>query len=77
MVSTITVSTISVIATTTLAIQSGIIATVFLIAFLILKNVLDASPDKKNLTKWLYIGITPLLINFVIIVGLKIMEILG
>ncbi len=78
MISTVTVSTVSIIATTSLAIQAGVMATLFLIALLIVKNILDASPNKNKLVgKWLYVGITPLLLGFITIVGVKIMELLA
>ncbi len=79
MVSTVTVSTITIIATSSLAAGAIIFAIVFLIGLLASKEILGASSDNKRklISKSLNISIIPLLIGFTIIVALKIAEILA
>ena len=79
MVSTITVSTITTIAATSLSVGIGIFATLLLIGFLTGRELLGASSGsrQKLLARSLSVGIVPLLIGFVVIVCLKVVEILA
>jgi len=79
MVSTVTVSTITTIAATSLSVGIGIFFTLLLIGFLTGKELLGASSGnrRKLLARSLSIGIVPLLIGFAVIVGLKVAEILA
>lgn len=79
MISTVTVSTITVVAASSVAAGAAIFATIFLIGLLAGKTMLGASSGNKHrlLVRSLTIGIVPLLIGFFIIVGLKVAEILA
>ena len=79
MVSTVTVSTITVIAASSVAAGAAIFATIFLIGLLAGKELLGATAGDKHklLVRSLTIGIIPLLIGFFTIVGLKVAEILA
>ena len=89
MVSTVTVSTITTIAATSLSVGIGIFATLLLIGFLTGKEVLGAGSGerrklgagsgdrRKLLARSLSIGVVPLLIGFAVIVGFKVAEILA
>ena len=79
MVATVTVSTITIVAASSLAAGAAVVATLFLIGFLTGKELLGATADsrRRSLGKYLTIGIIPLLIGFAIVVGLKAAEILA
>jgi hypothetical protein len=79
MISTITISTITLMATSAIAVGAGVIASIFLIGFLANKMLLDAAAgsNSKLIARVLYVGIIPLLITFGIIVALKISELLA
>jgi len=79
MVSTVTVSTITTIAVSSVAVGIGIFATLLLIGFLTTKEVLGASSGntQKLLARSLVISIVPLAIGFAAIVALKVAEILA
>ena len=78
MVSTITVSTISTIAAASLGTGVAIFATLLLIGFLTTKELLGTSSGnrQKLVARSINVSIIPLIIGFVIIVGLKVAEIL-
>jgi len=79
MVSTVTVSTVTVVATSSIAVAAAIFVTLFLIGMLAGKELLGVSANNRSkfVGKCLTIGIIPLLIGFVIIVGLKVAELLA
>ena len=79
MVAAVTVSTVTTIAATSLGAGIAVFAVLMLIAFLTGKELLGASSgDKQKLiARSLNISIIPLLIGFVVIVGLKVAEILA
>lgn len=79
MVAAVTVSTVTTIAATSLGTGIAIFAVLMLIGFLTGKELLGASSgDKQKLiARSLNISIIPLLIGFVVIVGLKVAEILA
>ncbi len=79
MVSTVTVSTITVVATSSIALAAAIFVTLFLIGMLAGKELLGTSPDNRSrfVGRCLTIGIIPLLLGFVIIVAMKVAEILA
>jgi hypothetical protein len=79
MVSTVTVSTITVVAGSSLAVGAALLATIFLIGFLATKELAGTASGTKGklICKSVGIGIIPLLICFCVIVGLKIAEILA
>ena len=90
MISTVTTTTVTTIASTSLAAGLGLAAVLCLIAFLIAKELLDAGveveaagetatlrhPWVKPLSRTLSVGIAPLLIVFGFIVLVKVMEVL-
>jgi hypothetical protein len=79
MVTTVTISTITIIAASSIVIGIGIFATLLLVGFLSTREVLNAGGGVKQklLARSLLIGIIPLLIGFMVIVALKIAEILA
>ena len=79
MVTTVTVSTVAIVAGSSLAAGAALCATIFLIGFLATKELAGASGNGvwKLIGKSLSIGIIPLLIGFCVIVGLKVAEILA
>jgi len=79
MVSTVTVTTVTTIAAMGFAASLSVFGVILLIGFLTSKELLSASNGvrKKLLARSLNIGIIPLLISFVVIVGLKVVEILA
>jgi len=72
------ISTITVIAASSIATGVAIFATIFLIVLLGGKQLLGSSSNnrKQLIGKCLSISIIPLLIGFTIIVGIKVAEIL-
>lgn len=91
MISTVTTTTVTTIASTSLAAGLGLAAVLCLIAFLIAKELLDAGvevgtadngavvavyPWLKPLSRALSVGIVPLLIVFGFIVLVKVMAVL-
>ena len=79
MVAAITVSTITIVAASSLVASAAVVATLFLIGFLTGKELLGAASDtrRKLLGKYLTVGIIPLLIGFAIVVSLKVAEFLA
>jgi hypothetical protein len=79
MVAAVTVSTITTIAAASFGTGIAIFAVLMLIGFLAGKELLGASSSnrQKLIARSLNISIIPLLIGFVIIVGLKVAEILA
>jgi hypothetical protein len=79
MVAAVTVSTITTIAAASFGTGIAIFAILMLIGFLAGKELLGASSGNKQklIARSLNISIIPLLIGFVIIVGLKVAEILA
>jgi hypothetical protein len=79
MISTVTVSTVTVVATSSLAAAAAVFIALFLIGMLAGKELLGTSPNNRTkfVGKCLTIGIIPLLAGFVIIVALKVAEILA
>ena len=78
MITTVTVSTITIIAASSVVLAIGIFASILLIGFLGSREVLQASTGEKHklLARSLVVGIIPLLIGFIVIVALKVAEIL-
>ncbi len=79
MVSTVTVSTITTIAASSMGIGIGVFITLLLIGFLTAKELLGTSSGKRQklLSRSLLISIIPLVIGFAVIVGLKVANILA
>jgi hypothetical protein len=79
MVTTVTISTITVIAATSIVVGIGIFVSMLLIGFLSTRELLqaDGGVRQKLLARSLLIGIIPLLIGFIVIVALKVAEILA
>ena len=79
MVTIATISTISVIAASSVVLAIGIFASILLIGFLGGREILQVSTMEKHklLARSLIIGIIPLLIGFIVIVALKVAEILA
>jgi hypothetical protein len=77
-VTTVTISTITVIAASSVVLAIGIFASILLIGFLGSREILQAGAGvrQKLLARSLIIGIIPLLIGFIVIVALKVAEIL-
>jgi len=78
MVTIATISTITVVAASSVVLAIGIVASILLSAFLGGREVLQASNGERHklLSRSLIIGIIPLLIGFIVIVALKVAEIL-
>ena len=78
MVTTVTVSTITIIAASSVVLAIGIFASILLIGFLGGREILQAGTGvrQKLLARSLVVGIIPLLIGFIVIVALKVAEIL-
>jgi hypothetical protein len=78
MITTVTISTITVVAAASIVLGIGIFASVLLIGFLSARELLhaDGGVRQKLLARSLLIGIVPLLIGFIVIVALKVAEIL-
>jgi hypothetical protein len=78
MITTVTISTITVVAAASIVVGIGIFASVLLIGFLSARELLhaDGGVRQKLLARSLLIGIVPLLIGFIVIVALKVAEIL-
>ena len=79
MVTVVTVSTVTTIVATSVAVGISMFTTLMLIGLLIGKEILGASRDNKRqlVARSLNIGIIPLIIGFTVIVGLKVAEILA
>jgi hypothetical protein len=79
MVSTVTVTTITSIAAMGLIASLCVFSVILLIGFLISKELLGASTSakKKFIARSLNICIVPLLVSFVVLVGVKVAEILA
>ena len=78
MITTVTVSTITIIAASSVVLAIGIFASILLIGFLGGREILQVSTGEKHklLARSLIVGIIPLLIGFIVIVALKVAEIL-
>jgi hypothetical protein len=79
MITTVTVSTITIIAASSLIAAIGIFGTILLIGLLSGREILHAGTGSKNklLARSLMVGIIPLAIGFIVIVALKVAEILA
>ena len=79
MVSGLNISTTTMIAVSSFVTGACLVATIFLIAFLTLKELLrtNTAIRLKLLSRSLNIAIFPLLIGFIIIVGVKVFETLA
>jgi hypothetical protein len=79
MVTTVTVSTITIIAASSIVVGIGVFASLLLIGFLSARELLHANGGarQKLMAKSLLVGIIPLLIGFIVIVALKVAEILA
>ncbi len=79
MVSTVTVSTITLIAISGITAGMAIFATILLAGLLITKELLGASSANRNryIARACSISIIPLLLGFAVIVGIKVTEILA
>ncbi len=79
MVTTVTISTITVIAAATVVLGIGIFVSVLLVGLLSGRELLQASGSARNklIARSLLIGIIPLLIGFAVIVALKVADILA
>ena len=79
MVSTVTVTTVTTIMAIGFAASLGIFGVILLIGFLTSKELLASGSGNRQrfLGRSLNIGIIPLLMSFVVIVGLKVIEILS
>ncbi len=79
MVTIATISTITIVAASSVVLAIGIFASILLIGFLGGREILQVSTVEKHklLARSLIIGIIPLLIGFIVIVALKVAEILA
>ncbi|MGD0857077.1 MAG: hypothetical protein ABSA18_14960 [Dehalococcoidia bacterium] len=79
MITTVTVTTITIIAASSLIAAIGIFGTILLIGLLTGREILHAGTGsrQKLLARSLMVGIIPLLIGFLVIVALKVAEILA
>ncbi|MGA2158555.1 MAG: hypothetical protein WB588_03350 [Dehalococcoidia bacterium] len=79
MITTVTISTITIVAASSVVAGIGIFASIFLIGLLAGREILHAGSDSRHklLARSLAVGIIPLLIGFVVIVILKVVEILA
>lgn len=78
MVTAVTISTLTTVAVSSFAVGIGIFATLMLIGLLTGKELLHSGTGyrKTLLARSLSISIIPLLIGFVVIVGVKVAEVL-
>jgi hypothetical protein len=78
MISTVTTSTVSTVTTAAIAGSVALIGVVLLFALLFQKEITtaDTSGRYKKLGQALLIGIIPLLIAFVLIVGSRVLDVL-
>ena len=76
MISTVTLSTITVVAGSSVVASIGVFVTLILIGFLASKELLGASSGarQKQLSRFLPVSIVPLFIGFAAIVALKVAE---
>ena len=79
MVTIATISTITIVAASSVVLAIGMVASVLLIGLLGGREILHSSTvgKRKLLARSLVIGIIPLLIGFIVIVALKVAEILA
>jgi len=79
MITIVTVSTITIVAVSSVVLAIGIFVSILLIGFLGGREILQVSSGEKHklLARSLIIGIIPLLIGFIVIVALKVAEILA
>jgi hypothetical protein len=79
MVTTVTVSTIAIIAASSIAIAIGIFVSILLIGLLSGREILHTGSGsrQKLLARSLMVGIVPLVIGFIVIVVLKVTELLS
>ena len=78
MISTVTTSTVTTVTTAALAGSVALIGVLILFSLLVQKEVASSSENQRmsNLSKYLLIGIIPLLIAFVLLVISKVSEFL-
>jgi hypothetical protein len=79
MITTVTVTTITIIAASSLVAAIGIFVSILLIGLLSSREILHVGSESKHklLARSLMVGIIPLVIGFVVIVGLKVAELLA
>ncbi len=79
MIATVTISTVTTVTAVGFAASLSIFGAILLIGFLATKELVGASRGErqKYLSKAANIAIIPLVMAFIVIVGLKIMEVLG
>lgn len=74
-VTTVTVSTVTVLG---LAAALGVIVTLTLVGLLVAKELVSATPGERGV-RWghtLNVGVIPLLISFLVIVGVRLADVL-
>jgi len=78
MMTTITISAIA-ISSSIVIVAIGILSSLLLIGFLAGRQILEVSTVEKHklLSRYLLIGIIPLLVGFAVIVIMKVLEILA
>ena len=76
MTTTITTTTVTTVSGMGLAVGLGALASVILIALLVVKEIAGAAPGERAIrwTRTLNVGITPLLFAFAVIVAAKIAQ---
>ena len=79
MVSTVTISTVTTVAGLSVGMGIGVFVALLLIGLLTTKELVGTSSGKRQrlLSRSLLIGIIPLLMSFVVIVGLKVANFLA
>lgn len=78
MISTVTTATVTTVLTLTAAVLGGLsfLAVAMLLAMLVSKEVVSESPRLKALNKALNVVIVPLLLAFLMIAGIRVLEVL-
>jgi hypothetical protein len=76
MISTVTTTTVTIVTTVALAASLGLVATLTLLALLVQKELVTATASARAQVwgRVLNIAIVPLLMGFVLIVGVKVVE---
>ena len=74
MISTVTISTVSTVTTAALAGSVALIGVILLFSLVIQKEVSSSSENQRmrNLSKYIWVGIIPLLIAFVLLMISKV-----
>lgn len=77
MISTLTLSTVAIIASQTVVDALALIGFLFLLALLFQKEIASRAGSRfKNLPRTLSIAIVPLLITFILVVASKMIEVI-